>query len=89
MILHDTGDRRVPITNACALYHALKDNGVTAKFIAVPVGAHFPYGAPLHESDIYRIWLDWLDQYLKNPFFFEAFWFVYAEPAFPTCDLYL
>ena len=34
--------RPVPITNAYALYHALKDNGVTVKFIAVPVAAHFP-----------------------------------------------
>ena len=65
MILHDTGDRRVPITNAYALYHALKDNGVTVKFIAVPVAAHFPYGAPVHVSDIYRVWIEWLDQYLK------------------------
>ena len=65
LILHDTGDRRVPITNAYALYHALKDNGVTVKFIAIPVDAHFPYGAPVHVSDIYRVWLDWLDQYLK------------------------
>ena len=65
LIMHDTGDRRVPITNAYALYHALKDNGVTVKFIAVPVAAHFPYGAPVHESDIYRVWLEWLDKYLK------------------------
>jgi dipeptidyl aminopeptidase/acylaminoacyl peptidase len=65
LILHDTGDRRVPITNAYALYHALKDNGVTVKFIAVPVAAHFPYGAPVHESDIYRVWLEWFDKYLK------------------------
>jgi len=65
LILHDTGDRRVPVTNAYALYHALKDNGVTVKFIAVPVAAHFPHGAPVHASDIYRVWLEWFDQYLK------------------------
>jgi dipeptidyl aminopeptidase/acylaminoacyl peptidase len=65
LILHDTGDRRVPITNAYALYHALKDNGVTVKFIAVPVTAHFPHGAPVHASDIYRVWIEWFDQYLK------------------------
>jgi dipeptidyl aminopeptidase/acylaminoacyl peptidase len=63
LILH--GDRRVPITNAYALYHALKDNGVTVKFIAVPVAAHFPYDAPAHESDIYPVWIEWFDQYLK------------------------
>ncbi len=64
LILHDTGDPTVPITNSYEMYHALKDNGVTVKFIAVPVAAHFP-DDPVRESDIYRVWLDWLDQYLK------------------------
>jgi dipeptidyl aminopeptidase/acylaminoacyl peptidase len=32
LILHDTGDPRVPITSSYAMYHALKDNGVTVKF---------------------------------------------------------
>jgi dipeptidyl aminopeptidase/acylaminoacyl peptidase len=64
LILHDTGDRRVPITNAYPLYHALKDNGVTVKFIAVPVAGHLP-GDPVRQSDIYRVWLEWFDQYLK------------------------
>ncbi len=65
LILHDTGDARVPITNAYALYHALKDNGVTVKFIAIPVAEHYPYDFPVHESDMYRLWVDWMDQYLK------------------------
>jgi len=55
------------------MYHALKDNGVTVKFIAFPVAghypfpvdAHIPYGSPVHLSDIDRVWLDWFDQYLK------------------------
>ncbi len=64
LILHDTGDPRVPITNAYALYHALKDNGVTVKFIAIPVAAHFPHD-PVRTSDVFRYWLDWFDQYLK------------------------
>jgi len=65
LILHDTGDPWVPISGAYAMYHALKDNGVTVKFIAFPVSEHFPDSAPVHESDIYRVWLDWFDQYLK------------------------
>src|SRR5208282_1669072 len=64
LILHDTGDRRVPVTNAYALYHALKDNGVTVKFIAVPVAEHGP-SDPVRLSDVLHYWLDWLDQYLK------------------------
>jgi dipeptidyl aminopeptidase/acylaminoacyl peptidase len=65
LILHDTGDQRVPITNSYAMYHALKDNGVTVKFIAIPVAGHFPDGAPVRESDIDRVWLEWFDRYLK------------------------
>jgi dipeptidyl aminopeptidase/acylaminoacyl peptidase len=65
LILHDTGDERVPITNSYAMYHALKDNGVTVKFIAIPVAGHFPDGSPVRQSDILRVWIDWFDQYLK------------------------
>ena len=64
LILHDTRDPRVPITESYAMYHALKDNDVTVKFFAIPVAAHFPYD-PVHASDIYHYWLDWLDQYLR------------------------
>jgi dipeptidyl aminopeptidase/acylaminoacyl peptidase len=65
LILHDTGDPRVPITSSYAMYHALKDNGVTVKFIAIPVAGHFPDAAPVHVSDIYRVWIEWFDRYLK------------------------
>jgi dipeptidyl aminopeptidase/acylaminoacyl peptidase len=64
LIMHDTGDERVPITNSYAMYHALKDNGVTVKFIAIPTTGHDP-GDPVHQSDIIRVSLDWFDQYLK------------------------
>ena len=65
LILHDTGDPTVPITNSYAMYHALEDNGVTVKFIAFPIHGHWPDDYPVHESDLYRIWLEWFDQYLK------------------------
>jgi dipeptidyl aminopeptidase/acylaminoacyl peptidase len=64
LIMHDTGDERVPITNSYAMYHALKDNGVTVKFIAIPAAGHDP-SDPVHQSDIVRVSLDWFDQYLK------------------------
>lgn len=64
LILCDTGDPRVPITESYQLYHALKDNGVTVKFVAYPVPSHFP-GDPVRVRDIYSRWLGWLDQYLK------------------------
>jgi predicted esterase len=63
-ILHDTGDTVVPITGSYAIYHALKDNGVTVKFIAIPTAGHEP-GDPVHDSDKDRVWLEWFDKYLK------------------------
>jgi dipeptidyl aminopeptidase/acylaminoacyl peptidase len=64
LILNDTGDARVPITQSYQLYHALKDNGVPVKFVAYPISGHFPVD-PVRHQDVYRRWLDWLDQYLK------------------------
>jgi dipeptidyl aminopeptidase/acylaminoacyl peptidase len=64
LILSDTGDARVPITQSYQLYHALKDNRVPVKFIAYPVSGHFP-GDPVRSRDVYSRWLGWLDQYLK------------------------
>ena len=64
LIMHDTGDARVTITQAYSLFHALKDNGVPVKFIAYPVPGHSP-GDPVRVMDVYRRWVDWMDQYLK------------------------
>ena len=66
LILSDTGDERVPITQSYKLYHALRDNGVPAKFIAYPTSGHHP-GDPVRARDIYRRWIEWLDQYLAQP----------------------
>jgi dipeptidyl aminopeptidase/acylaminoacyl peptidase len=64
LILCDTGDFRVPITESYEMYHALKDNGVTVKFFAYPVAGHFP-GDPVHAADVFTRWINWLNQYLK------------------------
>ena len=64
LILHDTADPIVPITQSYQLYHALKDNGVPVKFVAYPVAGHHP-DDPVSHQDVNRRWLDWLDQYLK------------------------
>jgi dipeptidyl aminopeptidase/acylaminoacyl peptidase len=64
LILHDTGDQRVPISSSYAMYHALKDNGVTVKFIAIPTAGH-EASDPVHQIDIDRVWLEWFDKYLK------------------------
>jgi dipeptidyl aminopeptidase/acylaminoacyl peptidase len=64
LILGNTGDSVVPITESYQLYHALKDNGVTVKFVAYPTPGHLP-GGPVRRRDVYSRWLDWLDRYLK------------------------
>jgi dipeptidyl aminopeptidase/acylaminoacyl peptidase len=64
LIMGDIGDNNVTITNSFKLYHALKDNGTTVKFIAYPVAGHFP-SDPVRSEDVQKHWLDWLEQYLK------------------------
>jgi dipeptidyl aminopeptidase/acylaminoacyl peptidase len=61
LILSDTLDARVPITQSYKLYHALKDNGVPVSFVAYPVPGHFPED-PVRKRDLYRRWLEWLDK---------------------------
>ena len=63
LILSDTGDFRVPITQSFQLYHALVDNGVPTQFIAYPVTGHSP-SDPIHSRDIDRRWIAWLGKYL-------------------------
>jgi dipeptidyl aminopeptidase/acylaminoacyl peptidase len=65
LIFSNTGDVRVPITQSYAIYHALKDNHVPVKFIAWPQSGHEVAQGPVHTEDLYRLWLDWLDHYLK------------------------
>jgi dipeptidyl aminopeptidase/acylaminoacyl peptidase len=64
LILGDTGDARVPITQSFEMYHALKDNGDTADFWAYPVAGHSP-GDPVRAEDVYRRWIGWFQEYLK------------------------
>jgi dipeptidyl aminopeptidase/acylaminoacyl peptidase len=63
LILHDTGDTRVPIASSYELFRALLDNGVTTKFFAYPIGGHSP-ADPIRARDVRKRWIDWLAQYL-------------------------
>jgi dipeptidyl aminopeptidase/acylaminoacyl peptidase len=64
LILSDTGDYRVPITQSYQLYHALRDKGVETQFIAYPVSGHSP-SDPIHTRDVNRRWIAWLSKYLN------------------------
>ena len=64
LILANTADPRVPVTQSYKLFHALKDNGVTTKFIAWPVPAHNA-SDPVRQRERNRFWLEWMDTYLQ------------------------
>jgi dipeptidyl aminopeptidase/acylaminoacyl peptidase len=64
LIMSDTGDVRVPITQSYQMYYALKDNNVPVKFIAFPVSGHSPED-PIHQTEIERQYVNWFAQYLK------------------------
>lgn len=59
LILSNTGDPRVTVTQSYKLYHALKDNGTPVQFIAYPIGGHFA-GDPVHQRDVWRRWAGWI-----------------------------
>ncbi len=64
LLMSNTGDYRVPITQSYRYYHALRDNGVTVEFIGYPLPGHNP-SDPVHQKDVDRRWVEWLTKYLK------------------------
>ncbi|HEX2062062.1 MAG TPA: S9 family peptidase [Thermoanaerobaculia bacterium] len=64
LILSNTGDARVPVTQSFQMYRALRDNGVTTKFIAYPLSGHSP-DDPVHTMDVDRRYVEWYAEYLK------------------------
>lgn len=64
LILSDTGDFRVPITQSFSLFRALQDNHVETEFYAIPTDGHFP-GDPVQIMAVYDKWIDWVAARLK------------------------
>jgi dipeptidyl aminopeptidase/acylaminoacyl peptidase len=64
LILSNTGDERVTVSQSYKLYHALKDNGVEVSFIVYPVAGHFP-SDPVHRRDIRRRWVEWIASHFE------------------------
>lgn len=64
LILSNTGDPRVTVTQSYKLYHALKDNGVPVQFIAYPIPGHFP-ADPVHQRDVRRRWIEWIEHHFE------------------------
>lgn len=65
LILSNTGDERVTISQSYKLYHALKDNGVEVEFIAYPLPGHFP-SDPVHRRDVRRRWIQWIEEHFER-----------------------
>lgn len=64
LILSNTGDPRVPITQSYKLYHTLIDNGTHTKFMGWPIAAHNATD-PISQMEQQKIWVNWLNMYLK------------------------
>lgn len=65
LILSDTGDARVPITESYEMFRALRDRGTPVKFFAYPINGHFP-SDPVRSQDVYRRWADWIERAFKD-----------------------
>lgn len=65
LILANTGDYRVPITQSYKLFHALRAAGVTTRFIAYPINSHNA-SDPVRQRDTAERWVGWLEQYLGD-----------------------
>ena len=63
LILANTGDYRVPITQSYKLFHALRAAGVTTRFVAYPINAHNA-SDPVRQRDTAERWVAWFEQYL-------------------------
>ena len=64
LVLSDTGDYRVPTPQAFEFYHGLRDNGVEAKFYALPRYGHFP-DDPAGRQQVFQLWIGWFEDHLK------------------------
>jgi dipeptidyl aminopeptidase/acylaminoacyl peptidase len=65
LILANTGDYRVPITQSYKLFHALRAAGTTARFVAYPINAHSA-SDPVRQRDVQERWIGWLERYLNE-----------------------
>lgn len=64
LIISNTGDERVPVSESYAYFRGLQDNGTESAFIAFPIPGHIPTD-PVRTKEMYRYILEWLDKYMK------------------------
>jgi dipeptidyl aminopeptidase/acylaminoacyl peptidase len=64
LMISDTGDMRVPVTQSYKLFHALRERGQEVRMFLYPVPGHFP-ADPYRARDIDRRWMEWFVDRLK------------------------
>jgi dipeptidyl aminopeptidase/acylaminoacyl peptidase len=64
LIITGTADAVVPAVESYELYHALADNNVVVRFVAIPTALHFPRD-PVRIEGYYRVTMEWIDKYLR------------------------
>lgn len=64
LIISNTGDERVPVSQSYKYYRILKDIGTESKFIVFPITGH-GQNDPIRAKEKNRYILEWLDKYLK------------------------
>jgi dipeptidyl aminopeptidase/acylaminoacyl peptidase len=64
LILTDSSDQRVPISQSFAFYRALQGRGVTVRMMEFPRAGHNPTDPVAREARI-RIWTEWFDRWMK------------------------
>jgi dipeptidyl aminopeptidase/acylaminoacyl peptidase len=65
LIMSNMEDFRVPPTQAFALYHALKDNGVETEFLGFPGRTHSS-ADPVNALERTKIWIEWIKKHLPR-----------------------
>jgi dipeptidyl aminopeptidase/acylaminoacyl peptidase len=60
-----TSDAVVPTTMSYSMYHALKEAKVPVKFVEFDAASHGP-STPVMTEELTKMWLAWLDRYLRR-----------------------
>jgi dipeptidyl aminopeptidase/acylaminoacyl peptidase len=66
LLLSNTQDARVAVTQSFRLFRALRDLGVETQFVAYPIPGHFPRD-PVRSRDVYRRWVEWIARHFDAP----------------------
>ncbi|HTU68802.1 MAG TPA: S9 family peptidase [Candidatus Baltobacteraceae bacterium] len=64
LIISGTADEQVPVSESYELYHALHDEGVPVRFIAIPTAKHHP-NDPVRTEGYDRVTLDWVERHMR------------------------